>query len=179
MARLNAIDPNQAEGSAKELLRTVETRLGLVPNMVRTMANSPAALEGYLSLSSALSTGRLSGRLREQIALAVAQVNACDYCLASHTAFGKLEKLTEAEIIASRRHTASDSPTAAALEFAVALVEGRGTVSDSAFARVRQAGFSDSEIAEIIANVALNIFTNYFNKASDVVVDFPRVGIAA
>ena len=179
MPRLNAIDPTQATGKAKELLGAVKTNLGLVPNMMRTMANAPAVLEGYLGLSGALAGGSLGRGLREQIALAVAEANACDYCLAAHTALGQLAKLSEDEIAASRRHRSANPRTAAALGFAVSLVEKHGEVSDEAFARVRQAGFSDGEIAEIIANVALNVLTNYFNKAAEVVVDFPRVERAA
>ena len=175
MPRLKAIDPTQATGKAKDLLDAVRKKRGLVPNMMRTMANAPVVLEGYLGLSGALGAGQLGPGLREQIALAVAEANGCEYCLAAHTAIGKMVKLPAGEMTSARGATSADPKAAAALAFAVALVEGRGAVSDEAFARVRRAGFGDGEIAEIVAHVSLNVLTNYFNRATEVVVDFPRV----
>jgi uncharacterized peroxidase-related enzyme len=174
MPRLPAIDPTTATGSAKQLLDGVEARLGQVPNMVRGLANSPAALRGYLGLNGALAGGSLGAQLREQIALAVAEANGCDYCLAAHAALGKGAGLSEAEVLAARRGTAADSRRAAALRLAVALVEARGRVTDAELARSRAAGYSDGEIAEIVAEVALNVLTNYFNILAETEVDFPR-----
>jgi uncharacterized peroxidase-related enzyme len=178
MSRLNPIDPQAASGKTRELLGAVEKALGLTPNMMRVMANSPAVLEAYLNFSGALSRGRLSARLREQLALAVAQANACDYCLSAHTALGKLAGLNEAEISASRQSQAGDDKTAAALRFARRIVESRGELSDAEVSAVRQAGYEDAEIAELIANVSLNIFTNYFNHIAGTVIDFPKVTAA-
>lgn len=175
MPRLTAIDPAHATGKARELLDLVKSKIGLTPNMMRTMANSSAVLQGYLDFSGALQAGALAPRLREQIALAVGETNACDYCLAAHTTLGKMAGLREAEILASRELAAADPKERAALRFAAALLDGRGEVPDAEFARLRGAGFGEGEIAEIIAHVALNVFTNYFNKAARVVVDFPRI----
>jgi uncharacterized peroxidase-related enzyme len=175
MSRLNAIDPALATGKAKELLDAVKAKLGLTPNMMRTMAGSPAVLEGYLSFGAALGGGSLPARLREQIALAVAEANGCDYCLSAHSALGRLAGLKDDEIARSREAASSDPRAQAALAFAAAVVAGRGTVDDEAFAEIRRAGFTDGEIAEILANVAINVFTNYFNKAAETAIDFPRV----
>lgn len=178
MSRLNPVDPQAASGKTRELLDTVEKSLGLTPNMMRVMANSPAVLEGYLNFSGALSKGRLSARLREQLALTVAQANTCDYCLSAHTALGKLAGLSEAEINASLQSRADEAKTAAALQFARRIVVSSGEVSDAEVSAVRQAGFDDAEIAELIANVSLNIFTNYFNHIAGTVIDFPRAPAA-
>ncbi len=177
MPRLNAIDPAVATGKAKELLDGVKTKIGMVPNLMRTFANSPAALEGYLSFSGALAGGLLSAKLREQISLAVADANSCEYCLSAHTAIGKMVGLNENEIIASRRASSDDAKTNAALMFAHQIVVKRGEVDDTDVRTVRAAGFNDGEITEIIANVALNIFTNYFNHVAQTVVDFPKVSL--
>jgi uncharacterized peroxidase-related enzyme len=174
MSRLNPVDPRAASGKARELLDTVEKALGLTPNMMRVMANSPAVLEAYLNFSGALSRGRLSARLREQIALTVAQANACDYCLSAHTVLGKLAGLGEAEIWASRQSQAGEAKTAAALQFAQRVVVSRGELGEAEVSDVRQAGFDDAEIAELIANVSLNMFTNYFNHIAGTVIDFPK-----
>lgn len=175
MSRIHQIAPEAASGKAKELLDAVKGKLGLVPNITRAMANSPAVLEGYLSLSGALGKGSLSAKNREQIALAVGQANQCDYCLAAHSAIGKMIGLTPDQILDSRRGTAIDPRTDAVIRFANKVVDERGQVSDAEVAEVRAAGLDDGAIAEVVANVALNIFTNYFNHVAETDIDFPRV----
>ena len=179
MPRLNAIDPKEATGKAKELLDGVKAKLGIVPNLMRTFANSPAALEGYLSFNGALGDGLLKAKVREQIALTVADANNCEYCLSAHTAIGKMMGLNDSEIVSSRQASTGDAKTDAALKFAHQIVVKRGEVLNSEIETVRNAGFSDGEITEIVANVALNIFTNYFNHVAQTVVDFPKVSLAA
>ncbi|MBL8229152.1 MAG: carboxymuconolactone decarboxylase family protein [Bryobacterales bacterium] len=175
MQRLNAVNPAEATGKAKQLLDGVQAKIGMTPNLMKTLANGPAALEAYLNLSAALSTGKLDARFREQIALAVAQANSCEYCLAAHSAIGKMTGLTPEQIAASRAAHSEDARRDAGLQFVQALVVQRGVVSDQEIAQVKAAGFSDGEIAEMVANVAMNIFTNYFNHVASTDVDFPRV----
>jgi uncharacterized peroxidase-related enzyme len=175
MSRITAINPSEATGKVKELLDAVQAKLGVTPNMVRTMAQSSAVLEAYINFSNALSKGKLNAKVREQIALVSAEANQCGYCAAAHTAIGKMVGLNEDAILAAREAYAEDAKTDAALKFARAIVENRGAVSDADLQTVKNAGFSESEIAEVIANVALNIFTNYFNEAAKTEIDFPRV----
>jgi uncharacterized peroxidase-related enzyme len=175
MSRIRAINPSEATGEVKELLDAVQAKLGVTPNMMRTMAQSPAALEAYLNFSNALGKGKLKAKVREQIALVSAEANQCGYCAAAHTAIGKIVSLNEDEILAAREASAEDARTDAALKFARALIEKRGAVSDTDLQAVKSAGFSEGEIAEIISNVALNIFTNYFNETAKTEIDFPRV----
>ncbi len=172
MARLTPVDPAEVFGKAKELLAGVKTKLGSTPNMLSTMGVSPAVLEGYLAFSAALAGGALPTSLREQIALAVAEVNGCGYCLAAHSTLGKMVGLTNADVLASRRGTATDSKAAVALEFARAVVGARGHITDADVKRVRESGYSDAEVTEIVANVALNVFTNYFNLVVGTENDF-------
>lgn len=174
MSRLNQIAPESATGNAKELLDAVKGKLGLVPNMTRAMANAPAVLNGYLQLSGALGQGTLPAKTREQIALAVAQANGCDYCLAAHTAIGKMTGLTADQIRDSRHGTAVDPKDDAIVRFARKLVDTQGRVSDGDLRAVRNAGYTDGAIAEIVAHVALNVFTNYFNLVADTDIDFPK-----
>ena len=175
MSRLTALDPAKTTGKAKELLGKVQAKLGLKPNLMRTMANSPAVLEGYLNFNAALAGGSLSAKVREQIALAVAESNSCEYCISAHTAIGKMVGLGESEIINSRQSFSTDPKVDGALKFARTIVANRGDVTDDDLGRVRNAGYSDGEIAEIIANVVLNVFTNYFNHVAQTEVDFPKV----
>jgi uncharacterized peroxidase-related enzyme len=178
MSRLSAIEPNVATGKAKDLLTAVKGALGIVPNMTKVMANSPAVLEGYLGLSGALGKGLLDAKTREQLALVVSQENKCDYCLSAHTAIGKMVGLTPEQIGEARNGHGNDARTTAALTFSRRVLETRGQISDADLAAVREAGFSDGEVAEIIAHVALNVLTNYFNNAAQVDIDFPKVSFA-
>jgi uncharacterized peroxidase-related enzyme len=179
MPRLNPIDPAQATGKTKELLETVQKKLGFAPNMMRTMAASAAVLDGYLSFSGALGGGKLNAKLREQIAIAAAEANSCEYCLSAHTAIGKLVGLNENDLVTSRRASSSDPKVEAALNFSHEIVVRRGEVTTEQIEQVRQAGYGDGEIAEIVANVALNIFTNYFNVVAQTEVDFPKITLSA
>jgi len=178
MSRLSTIQPAEATGKAKELLTAVRAKLGLVPNMTKVMANSPAVLEGYLGLSGSLSGGLLDAKTREQLALLTAQVNECNYCLSAHSAIGRMVGLTPEQIAASRGGHSADARADAALTLARRVLATRGDIDASDLAAVRQAGLSDGEIAEVVAHVALNVFTNYFNKAAEVDIDFPRVSFS-
>lgn len=175
MERIKAIAAEEATGKARELLVGVQKKLGMTPNMMRTMAHSPAVLEAYLRFSSSLGGGSLPAKLREQIALAVGEANGCRYCLAAHSALGQMAGLSQEEILDSRQGESSESKSRIALKFARKLVTERGRVDDHELAQVRKAGFSDGDIGEIVANVALNLFTNYFNHVADPQVDFPAV----
>jgi uncharacterized peroxidase-related enzyme len=174
MARLTQISPEAASGRARELLDAVKDRLGLVPNMTRAMANSPAALDGYLQLSGALGKGTLPAKFREQIALAVAQANGCDYCLAAHSAVGRMVGLTADQIRDSRLGTAVDPKASALIRFALKVLESRGSVTDGDLDEVRRAGYDEAAITEVVANVALHVFTNYFNRLAGTDLDFPQ-----
>lgn len=174
MSRLTNINPEQATGKVKELLDGVQAKLGMTPNMMKAMAVSPAVLDAYLQFSGALGKGGLSAKVREQIALAVGQANRCEYCLAAHSAIGKMVGLTAEQIGDSRIGTSVDARTAATLRLAQRIVETQGVVTDAEVAAARSADLNDGAIAEIVANVALNIFTNYFNHVAATDVDFPR-----
>ena len=175
MTRLTVVNPDHAVGPAKTLLGAVEKRLGLVPNMTRAMAANAAVLDGYLALAGALSRGKLGASLGELVALAVAEANGCDYCLSAHTAIGGALRIDPAELDAARDSRSPKPATAAALAFARRVVDTRGHVSDDDIAAVRAAGYDDAAIGELVALVALNTFTNYFNSVAATEVDFPRV----
>jgi len=165
-----------APAASRALLQAVQRQLGSTPNLFRLVSNSPAALEGYLGMSGALGKGALPAVTRERIALAVAQINGCDYCLSAHTYLGKnLAKLDDAEIIANRHGTSNEPKADAAVRFAAAVTTKKGRVSAQEIDAVRQAGYDDGQIIEIIQHVALNIWTNYVNLAADTEIDFPVV----
>ena len=176
MPSLKALDPATTTGKSKELFNAIQGKLGMVPNMMRTMGNSPAVLNGYLSLNSALGEGILGGKLGELIALTVANANSCDYCNAAHSFIGeKLVHIDGNTIAEAREGRSADSKIQAALDFARILVEKKGLVDDADVTTVRNGGYDDAGIAEIVAHVSLNIFTNYFNNTAQVSVDFPQV----
>ncbi len=167
---------DEAPEAARPTLEAVQKQLGSVPNIFRIVANSPAALAGYVGLNGALSKGLLPAATRERIALAVAEINGCSYCLAAHTYLGKaFAKLDDKEIAANRLGGSTDAKAAAAVQFAVVLTVARGAVTARDFDAVRAASYSDAEIVEIIAHVALNTLTNYMNEALGAEIDFPVV----
>ena len=178
MARIQPINPAQTSGKAKQLLDGVQAKLGVTPNMMKTMAHSAAALEAYLKFSGTLGQGLLGTKFGEQLALVIGQANACEYCVAAHTALGQGAGLNTDEIITSRRGQSGNAKIAGGLEFARQVIDKRGAVSDEEVSRVRAAGYSDGEIAEIVSHVSLNILTNYFNLVARTEVDFPRTPLA-
>lgn len=178
MARISTIDPQQATGKTKELLDSVQAQMKMVPNLMRVLANSDAALEAYLQFNNKLSHGVLDRKLRELIAVVVADVNRCEYCLSAHTAIGKMVGLKEETILAGRNLHSGDAKVDVALKFAEALASRRGQVDVHEVDAVKAAGYSDAEIAEIITHVGLNSFTNFFNNAVKTEVDFPAVQLS-
>lgn len=173
MARLNTIAPASAQGQTQELFDAVKQKLGVVPKMLQVLANSPAALQGYLQFSGALAGGTLPAQDRERIALAVGQANGCEYCLAAHSLLGKKAGLTNENIRESRVGEPEEAHARALIQFTRKIVRERGKVSDEDVAQIRDAGFTDGQIAEIVGHVALNVYTNYFNNVSQPEVDFP------
>jgi uncharacterized peroxidase-related enzyme len=175
MPRIRSIDPEKATGEAQQLLAAVNDKFGMVPNLARALAISPAALKGYLALGEALEGSLLPAKLREQIALTVSQANGCSYCLAAHCAIGKTVGLSNSELSDARQSSSPDSKVNAALRLAKQLVEDRGRVSEEYLTRVRRAGYGDAAITEIVAIVAWKTFSNYFNHVAGTDVDFPAV----
>jgi uncharacterized peroxidase-related enzyme len=164
-----------APEKSQPLFDAVEKQLGVVPNLFRLIGNSPAALEGYLGLNGAL--GRtLDAKTRERIALAIAQANGCDYCLSAHAYLGlNLAKIDDAEIALNRAGHSGDAKADAAVVFARKVLDTRGRVSDAELAAVRLAGFTEAQVIEIVAAVAVNVLTNYVNNVADTDIDFPVV----
>jgi uncharacterized peroxidase-related enzyme len=175
MARIPAVDPATASGEDKTLLDAVQAKLGMTPNFLRVLANSPAALRAFLGLHGIAEQGSLDPRTHERIALALAEQNGCEYCLSAHPAIGRRIGLTGAEMEANRRGTSHNARAAAAVAFARALVEHKGEVTNAEIEAVRQAGYDDAAIVEIIVHVGMNLLTNILGKASRVEIDFPKV----
>ncbi len=175
MPRIQPLDPAAATGPAKQMLDGVQQKLGVVPNLLKTLAHAPAALQMYLGDSQALGATTLTAAQREQIALAVAESNGCHYCLSAHTLMGKGAGLDDDAIAAARKGVASAAKDAAMLALAREIVEKRAWVGDEGVAQAREGGLSDTEIIEVIAVVVHNLFTNYMNHILDPEIDFPKV----
>lgn len=175
MARLPILNPQSATGSNKDIFDFLQTNLGIVPNMTKVMGNSPAVLQAFAQFNGAMGGAKLNAKTRESIALLTAEHNTCTYCLSAHTALGKMAGLTQDQMNGARHGESGDPKTLAALTFAQAVLDSRGGVTEQNVADARRAGLGDSELAEVVGAVALNVFTNYFNRAFAVDVDFPRV----
>ncbi len=178
MNRIAIPTTEQTPAASLPLLDAVKKQLGVVPNLMKLVGNSPAALEGYLSLNGALGKGVLEAKTRERIALAIAEINGCSYCLSAHTYLGKnVAKLDDAEMAANRNGDSSDPKAAAAVKFATRVAQQRGHVSDAELSAVKAAGYSNAEIVEIVLHVALNTLTNYINSVAQTEIDFPKVDL--
>ena len=174
MSRIPLVQPDAATAEAAELLAGIKKAWGVTPNMTKAMANSPAVLKAYMAFSAALAGGSLRPAVRERIALLTAQENGCDYCLASHIQVSThLHKLEQNEVDEARRGRSADPYADAALSLAAAVLRSRGGIADGDVDAARAAGLSDAEIAEVIAEVSLSTFTNYFNRAVATDLDGP------
>jgi uncharacterized peroxidase-related enzyme len=170
MPRIQPVAQDAADPATVELLNSVRKSMGAVPDLIATMANSPAVARSHLGFAQPLAGGSLPRRLREQIALVVGEANACNYCVAAHTAPGRRAGLTEQETKEARRASSHDAKERAALVFARKVVQDRGVVADADVEQLRRAGYTDGEVG---ANVAFNIFTNDFNHIAATELDFP------
>lgn len=178
MARIQPLNIEQADDTTKASLDTVKRKLGVVPNLLRTLALSPTALQGYLGFSDAATKGQLNAGQREIVALAVAQNNECGYCLAAHTLIGKNAGLNEDQVQSARAGRGVNETDTALARFASQVTESRGLVSDAQIAELKSAGFDDGVVIEVVALVALNTLTNYVNHVADTEIDFPAVDAA-
>lgn len=179
MPRIHPVTLAQTDAKTAATLKAVGAKLGMLPNLFTTLAQAPAALNGYLQLSEALRPGRLTPRQREIIAIAVAQENACGYCLSAHVAMGRGAGMSSEDIDQARHGRAQDAQEGAVADLALRIVQSRAEISDTALAAARQAGLDDGLIIEIIAHVALNVLTNYVNRIADTDVDFPVIELSS
>lgn len=173
--RIETLNPETTTGKSKELFNAVQNKLGFIPNLIKVFGNSPATLQGYLSLGEITGSGNFNAKFREQLALAIAEENSCNYCLSAHTAIGKMSGLTEGEIELNRQGQASDAKTQAGLEFARLVTRNRGVVSNEALETFKAAGYNDEDVLEIVLNVVANTLTNYVNHIAETEIDFPAV----
>lgn len=175
MSRINVVTADQANEEQLELFKAIEQQLGIVPNFLKVFANSPVALRAFLGLHSIANEGDLDGKTKERIALGLAEQNACQYCVSAHTAIGKSVGLSGDEILANRAGGSQDARAGVAVKFSRSLAENNGDVTTAELLEIRNAGYSDAEIVEIITHVGMNVLTNILGKASRVDIDFPKV----
>lgn len=175
MTRILPAHQNNTPQMSVAILDSVTKKIGRIPNLLQTLAHSPAALKFYLSQTEALAAGTLDVRLREQIALTAAGINACDYCASAHTFIGKSRGIDSDELASNLMGNSKDSKTQAALDFTRQVLNKQGHIDDGSLTALRNIGFLESEIVEIIAHIGMNIFTNYFIHVAKITVDFPYI----
>lgn len=173
--RIETLNPETTTGTSKELFDAVNNKLGFIPNLIKVFGNSPATLKAYLKLGEIAGTGNFNAKFREQLALAIAEENSCNYCLSAHTAVGKMSGLTNEQTEQNRQGLSNDAKTQAGLQFAQLVTKNRGVVSDEELKAVKDAGYSDGDVLEIVLNVVSNTLTNYVNHIAETEVDFPKV----
>lgn len=170
MSRLKVIE--SAEGKTQEMLKGIESKLGRVPNIFKGMANSEATLGFYMAGSEALGASKLTATEKEALALAIGSKNECKYCQSAHTAIAGSMGVSESDIESYKSLKSADEKTQSLINFALAVMEKKGFVTDAEIQDVKSKGYTDAHISEVVAVVAINVFTNYFNHVNDTVVDF-------
>ena len=178
MSRIHLVTTATANAEQQALFNAIQQQLGSVPNFLKALANSPTALKAFLGLHGITHGGSLSAQTGERIALALAQQNECQYCLSAHTAIGTQAGLSSSEIGANRTGSSQDQQAAVAVHFAQQLVEHMGDVTSADVQQMRQAGYSDADIIEVITHVAMNVFTNILAKSTQIDIDFPKVALS-
>ncbi len=173
MPRLNVVKPESASGPVKEIYDDLTKKMGKVINIFQGMGNSPAALNAYLSMSGALAKGELSPKDREVVYLGVSQKNGCEYCVSAHTMLAKKTGMNEEQILDIRRFSPESAKYQALLTFVTRVMETQGHVKDEDLAAVREAGYTDGQIAETVAYIGLATYSNLFNHVNDTELDFP------
>ena len=175
MPRTAALKPEQVPADSKPTLDAFTKNIGFTPNMMATFAQSPIAFNAWATLLGSLSKA-LDVKTRDSIGLAVSEVNGCNYCLTVHSFTAEhMAKLPADEIILARKGHATDPKRDAAVQFARKVIETRGNVSDADLKAVRDAGYTDANVMEIVALVAMYSLTNFFNNVFDPEKDFPAV----
>lgn len=177
MSRITTVTNDIATTEQKNLFDAIQNQIGMVPNFLRVFANSPDALKAFLGLHHIADNGVLNAGTRERIALAVAQKNECEYCLSAHTAIGRSAGLNTEEINSNRAGDSQDAKAAVAVKFSRALVEHMGQVTTAEISEMREVGYSEAEIVEVITHTGMNVLTNILGKASRVEIDFPKVDL--
>ena len=175
MSRFTIPTRDSAPSASQPILDAVNAQLGVIPNLFRLVAQSPAALAGMTGLSGALGK-TLDVKTRERIAIATAEVNGCDYCLSAHNYLGlNLAKISPEEIALNRKGASGDAKADAAVRFAAKVAQTRGKVGAEDLAAVRKARYSDAQIIDVIATVGENFLTNLFNNVAQTEIDFPVI----
>lgn len=177
MSRITTVDYQAASQEQKDLFDAIQAQLGMVPNFLKVFANSPTALRAFLGLHLVAKEGSLDAKTRERIALSVAQKNSCEYCVSAHTAIGRKAGLSGDEINANRAGSSQDAKAAIAVKFSRSVQEHHGEVTNAEIQEMRNAGFDDADIVEVITHVGMNILTNLIGKVSRVDIDFPKVAL--
>jgi len=174
MQPIHSVNPEVAQGRTKELLESLHQAFGVVPNTAKVMANSPAVLDSFTAFSTAMGGAKIGGKLHNQVKLTTSETNSCDYCTSILSAVAPSAGLSAADILAGRTGKSEDRRTKAALAFANDVLESRSKVIDQQLAAVRDAGFGDTEIVEIVASVVLGCLTNFLNNVADTELDILR-----
>ena len=173
--RIKTLNPETTTGKSKELFDAVQNKLGFIPNLIKVFGNSPATLQSYLSLGELTASGNFSNKFREQLALAIAEENNCNYCLSAHTAIGKMNGLSDEQTELNRKGLSTDKKIEAGLKLAQSITKNRGNISTEEISAAKAAGYNDSDILEIVLNVVSNTLTNYVNHIAETEIDFPVV----
>ncbi len=177
MSTLSAVTRQEATPENQAIFDQLKGAIGMVPNLYATYANSPVALKAILQFGDTLKSGNFNNLEIEAIALAVSEANACDYCLAAHTALGKMNGFSEAETIELRTLSITDEKLQALVSLAQSITVTRGRPDASRLDAFYAAGYDKAALVELIGFVAVNTYNNYLNNIAGTTIDFPEAPV--
>lgn len=173
MKTITVPSKDQLSADSQTILESVEKKMGKIPNLYATIGHSSSALKSMLETEASLAhDSSFSAKEREAINLVVSQVNACDYCLAAHTAIAKMRGFTEDETVEIRKGSFSDAGLDAAIKLAQSIANNKGNAGNAALENFFNAGYDEKALVELTALVALRSFTNYVFANTQIPVDF-------
>jgi uncharacterized peroxidase-related enzyme len=174
MKTLQALTPEQVDESTREVFGVITKKVGMLQNLYAAMGNSPQLLNGFLAFEAALKQGVFSAKENEAIGLAVSEANGCNYCLAAHSAIGKMVGFSEEEVLDIRKGIISNEKINALISLATALTENRGKASQDSIDTFLSVGYTHQALAELIGMVAVRSITNYIFSNGAFDIDFPQ-----
>lgn len=174
MPLLNALKKEETQSPNTEIFEALEGKIGMVPNIYASMANSPVALKAILEFGETLKGGSYSLKEVEAIALAIAEQNSCQYCLSAHTAIGKSAGFSDEETLDLRQAKSGDAKLQALVNLTKDITVSHANPSQENLDQFFAAGYDHAAFVELIGLIALNTFTNYFNHINNTEVDFPQ-----
>ena len=174
MSKIQVPTKNQVDTQSQKIFDELNNKLGMVPNLYATIGYSSNALAAYLAFSSAQVNGSFNAKEREAVSLAVSEANGCNYCLAAHTAIGKMNGFSDEETLALRDGSIEDTKLQVLTRLAISITENRGQADPALLQDFFDLGYDEKALVDLVALVTDKVFTNFIGRLTGIPIDFPE-----